>query len=556
MSSSTCSLGKVAICSVDDPFGFDFDSFNSHYRKSFAMARLNASARRFAFGSHRLLAPCLLLGVVQLAAFAQSGSDPGRNVRDYMVAGSRISPSPPDRQIAAALREVSAAKIQANIETLVGFYNRSTVSSVETDLPAGTGVLAASDWIREQFESYSEACGGCLEVKVDAFVEPPATAVPPAKPRIVQPTPIRNIYAILRGSDPAQAKRMYLVTGHYDTRETDVMNTHAPAPGANDDSSGTAVSLEAARILSKHKFPATIVFVCVAGEEQGLNGSHHLAQVAKDEGWQLEGVLNNDIVGGDTTPGETLQNKALVRVFSQGILPTAPAATITQMLTTGMENDTPSRELAREILAVNRTYFPLPEGRAATAKPGQLKPLEAVMELRLDRYLRGGDHSSFSAAGFPAVRFTEWRENFNHQHQHVRTENEIEYGDLLKFDDFAYIAQVARLNMATLAMLASSPGMPQNVRIVTTNLDNNSTLKWDAPAAAGDSVHYQIVWRETTASDWQYAVDAAKYGATNAKNSATLPISKDNVFFGVRACDSAGHCGQAVAPVPERRSPA
>jgi hypothetical protein len=176
-----------------------------------------------------------------------------------------------------------------------------------------------------------------------------------------------------------------------------------------------------------------------------------------------------------------------------------------------------------------------------------------VMELRLDRFLRGGDHSSFSAEGFPAIRFTEWRENFNHQHQHVRVENGVEYGDLLKFDDFGYIAQVARLNIATLATLASSPGIPENVRVVTTNLDNNTTLKWDPPSTASGVVRYQIVWRETTANDWQFAADAQKYGATSGQNIATLPISKDNVFFGVRACDEFGHCGQAVAPLPERR---
>ena len=176
------------------------------------------------------------------------------------------------------------------------------------------------------------------------------------------------------------------------------------------------------------------------------------------------------------------------------------------------------------------------------------------MELRLDRYQRGGDHSSFSAEGFAAIRFTEWRENFNHQHQHVRTENGVEYGDLLKFDDFDYIAQVARLNMATLATLASSPGVPQNVRMATGGLDNNSTLRWDPPSAGGSAVQYQIVWRETAASDWQYSADAARYGAAAGKNSVTLPVSKDNVFFGVRACDSAGHCSQAVSPEPAGRS--
>jgi Peptidase family M28 len=475
------------------------------------------------------------------ALFAQQASNAARH-HDYAIAGAPIPVSPVDKQIAAALGTVSAEKIKANIEALVAFRNRSTISSTESDLPPGTGVLAASEWLKSQFESYSKACGGCLELKEDSFVEQP-----PAKltdhSRIVKPTPIHNVYAVLRGTDPVAAKRMYLVTGHYDTRETNVMDTHDPAPGANDDSSGTAVSLEAARVLSQLKFPATLVFVCVAGEEQGLNGSSHLAKLAKEQGWQLEGVLNNDIVGGDTTPGDSLQDKSRVRVFSEGIRPSAAIEEIQQMLDLGMDNDTPSRQLAREVLAVDRTYFPLSDR----------KPFAAIMELRLDRFLRGGDHSSFSAEDFPAIRFTEWRENFNHQHQHVRIENGIEYGDLLKFDDFSYIAQVARLNIATLATLAASPGMPGNVLVVTSNLDNNTILKWDHPSAASGAIHYQIVWRETSANDWQFATDAQKYGATTENNMATLPVSKDNVFFGVRACDQFGHCSQAVAPVPARQ---
>jgi hypothetical protein len=441
---------------------------------------------------------------------------------DYQVAGQAITVSPADPRIAAALKEVSAARIRANIEKLVSFNNRSTISSTETDLPAGTGVLAAADWLKQQFRSYG------LEVHEDAFVEQPQS-------RIAKPTPIRNVYAILRGSDPVAAKRMYLVTGHYDTRETDTMNTHDPAPGANDDSSGTAVSLEVARVLSQRKFPATLVFVCVAGEEQGLNGSRHLAQFAKAQGWQLEGVLNNDIVGGDTTPGDSLQNKSAVRVFSEGILPSAPLETIQQMLRLGMDNDTPSRQLARAVVAAGRTYFRPPA-----------HPFEAVMELRLDRFLRGGDHSSFSNEGFPAVRLTEWRENYNHQHQKVRTAGGTEYGDLLKFDDFEYIARVARLNLATLATLALSPGVPQDVRVLTTALDNNTTLKWNPPSAASGVVRYQIVWRATTANDWQFFKDVQE------GTSVTIPVSKDNVFFGVKACDGGSHCSQAVAPLPAR----
>jgi hypothetical protein len=498
----------------------------------------------------RRLLPYLYVVLVLLGCAASLGA---ASRHDYEVAGSPVTASPVDPQIAGALRQVSVEKIKTNIETLVGFKNRNTTSSTESNLPAGTGVLAAADWLKLQLASYSQACGGCLDVKEDSFVEQPLAGVAAYRSRIAKPTPIRNVYAVLHGTDPVAAKRMYLVTGHYDTRETDVMNTHDPAPGANDDASGTAVSLEAARVLSRLKFPATLVFVCVAGEEQGLNGSRHLAKLAKEQGWQLEGVLNNDIVGGDTTPGDSLQDKSLVRVFSEGILPSAPHEMVQQWLTLGMDNDTPSRQLAREVLGVDRTYFApaRPEGRVTTTS--HAKAFSAVMELRLDRFLRGGDHSSFSAEGFPAIRFTEWRENFNHQHQHVRVENGVEYGDLLKFDDFGYIAQVARLNIATLATLASSPGSPTNVRVVTTNLDNNTTLKWDPPSAAGDVVHYQIVWRETTANDWQWSTDAQKYGATGEQNMATLPVSKDNVFFGVRACDEFGHCSQAVAPLPERR---
>src|SRR5277367_5676876 len=267
-----------------------------------------------------------------------------------LPAGQPIPPAPADPAIAAALQQVSPDNIQAIITKLVSFNNRSTLSSMETDLAPGTGVSAAADWIESEFKRYSEACGGCLEVKRDDFIEPPGTG--PAA-RITKPTKLTNVYAILHGTDPAQAARMVLVTGHYDSRNSTNGNTHDAAPGANDDASGTAVSLECARVLSKLKFPSTIVFVAVAGEEQGLNGSRHLAKLAKAEGWQLEGVLNNDIVGGDTTPGETLQSKTRVRVFSQGILPSSPAAEIAQQLSLGLDNDSASRELAREVLDVD-----------------------------------------------------------------------------------------------------------------------------------------------------------------------------------------------------------
>lgn len=490
----------------------------------------------------RFVVPALVAAAVGVSSLpAQTARHDSAEKLDYVVAGTPLAAAAADPQVAAVLKEVSPERIRADISRLVDFGNRSTVSSTETDLKPGTGVLAAADWLKTQFDGYSKDCGGCLDVEVDSFVEQPQAGFNNSKPRIAKPTPIRNVYAILKGSDPVASKRMYLVTGHYDTRETDVMNTHDPAPGANDDSSGVAVSMEAARLLSKHRFPATLVFVAVAGEEQGLNGSAHLAKLAKEKGWQLEGVLNNDIVGGDTTPGDTLQSKRRVRVFSQGLLPSAPVEQIRAALSIGAENETPSRQLAREVLDVDRSYF----------STGEAVPLQAVMELRLDRFLRGGDHRSFSDEGFAAVRFTEWRENFDHQHQHVRTENGKEYGDLLKFDDFSYIAQVARLNIGTLATLAMSPGVPQNVKVLTSNLDNDTILRWDAPLSASGPVRYDIVWRETAATDWQYMANATKYPGGEA-NSVRLPVSKDNMFFGVRACSAAGACSQAVAPIPSR----
>jgi Peptidase family M28 len=462
----------------------------------------------------------------------------GQSAPAQSTAAARpITVAPPDPAIARALADVSSAHIRQTVSTLVDFRTRNTLSSMDTDLPPNTGITAAAQWIEQQFTAISEACHGCLEVKTDTFTEP---GDPAPRSRVKVPTTITNVYAILRGNDPAQAGRMYLVTGHYDSRRTDVMDSHGFAPGANDDASGTAVSIESARVLSRHRWAATIVFVAVAGEEQGLDGSKHLAKLAKDENRQIAGVLNNDIVGGDTTPGDPLEDKSRVRVFSQGIPATATPEEVKRILSLGLESDGPSRELARVITGVGRTYF----------HAGSFRPM---LEFRLDRFLRGGDHLSFNQQGFAAIRFTEWRENFDHQHQDVRMEDGKQYGDLLKFVDFNYVANVARLNAATLATLASAPAAPEEVRVVTTNLDNNSTLRWKPGPGMPDGAHFDIVWRDTSAPDWQYhqPVPAAADSATPPM-SITLPISKDNVIFGVRACNRAGQCSPAVAPLPER----
>jgi hypothetical protein len=495
------------------------------------------------------------LMLLSTAAFS-TVSDAG--TRDLDAIGAPIRPAPADPAIAHILQQISPQQIQHIIETLVGFRTRNTLSSMETDLPAGQGVSAAADWIESEFKRYSDACGGCLEVKRDTFTESPQSRIP-------KPTTITNVYAILRGSDPAQAKRMFLVTGHYDSRNSDTLDDHGLAPGANDDASGVAVSLECARVLSKVRPPSTIVFAAVAGEEQGLNGSRHLAKLAKSEGWQLEGVLNNDIVGGNTTPGDTLQNKLAVRVFSEGIPATATPDQAKMIDSLGYTSDSPSRELARTILEISQTYN-IGNMHKGESTPG-VGSFHPVLEFRRDRFLRGGDHTSFNQEGFAAVRFTEWREDFNHQHQNVRTENGVEYGDLLKFVDFQYVAHVAALNAATLATLAFAPPAPVNVRIVTKELDNNTTLEWNNAPNEPENTQYEIVWRELAAPVWQHSILADKTGTFSARGNGglsggqligtanyavRLPVSKDNVIFGIRAVDGKGRRSLAVVPFPER----
>jgi Zn-dependent M28 family amino/carboxypeptidase len=424
-----------------------------------------------------------------------------------------------DPKIVAALKEVSAERIRSNIERLVSFGTRSTLSAQDpASISSGRGIGAAREWIRSEFETYSKDCNGCLEVKTDSFTEGPADRIP-------QPTQITNVYAVLKGSDPESAKHIVLVTGHYDSRNSDTLDVKGNAPGANDDGSGTAVSLECARVLSKLKFPATIIFLTVAGEEQGLNGSRHFAAMAKQQGWNVEAVLNNDIVGGNKDPE---QDASVVRVFSEGIPVAADEKQLRQIRNLGGESDSSSRELARYIAEVGRTY------------DAGVKPL---LIFRLDRYLRGGDHYSFNQQGFAAVRFTEYREDFNHQHQNIRTENGIEYGDLPKFVNFEYTAAVARLNAATLAALASAPALPANVRLDTSKLDNDSTIAWEPTPRA---TSYEIVWRATSAPDWEHAQSVGN------DTRATLKLSKDNVIFAVRAVDNEGHRSLPVVPVPER----
>jgi len=494
----------------------------------------------------------LVVAVMLLPFLAMSCETAQAQLPGAAATGSPIPAAPADPAIAAALTQVSAERIRANIAKLVSFNNRSTLSSMETDLPAGTGVSAAADWIESAFKRMSAACGGCLEVKRDDFIEPPQTG--PAS-RILKPTKLTNVYAVLRGTDPAQADRRVLVTGHYDSRNSDNFNTRDAAPGANDDASGTAVSMECAAVLSKLKFPSTIVFVAVAGEEQGLNGSRHLAKLARAEGWKLEAVLNNDIVGGDTTPtmGE---DKTAVRVFSEGVPGPATIEQVHQIQSAGAESDSAAREVARAIVDVGRTYFQ-PTDRRAALVPGKphsnaiqrIPAFHPVMIFRRDRFGRGGDHTSFSLEGFAAVRITEWHENFNHQHQNIRMENGVQFGDLLQYVDFDYVANVARLNAAALADFAAAPGQPQKVVVLDPPYDTGTTLRWEKPAGMPANASFEVVYRNTSEPDWTTFVSAG------TATTIQLPISKDNVIFGIRSVDSAGHRSAAVYPAVPPRVP-
>lgn len=467
---------------------------------------------------------------------------------DFLRNATPVTPAPADPAIADTLTAIQPARIEETIKTLVGFGTRNSMTSMETTLPKGQGIEAAAEWIAGQFEEISKQCGGCLEVNRDVFIADPASGGQWAR-RVLRPTRMTNIYAILRGTDPVQSKRMVLVTGHYDSINSNVFSNwgdaSGAAPGANDDASGVAVSLECARALSKLRFPVTIVFAAVAGEEEGLIGSAHLAHLAREQNWQLDAVLNNDIVGGNTTPGDQFQLKDRVRVFSEGVPSAATPDEARRIRALGEENDSPSRELARAIADVARSYFHV------SAPDGRLDGFFPVLVSRPDRYGRGGDHSSFNHEGFAAVRFTEWREDYNHQHQNVvrppAGSSDPVMGDLLEFVDFAYVARVARLNAATLATLASAPGEPLKVTMETGKQENTTTLHWDPPAGAGTGMSYELLWRETDAPDWQY-VKAVQQPATVGPATVMLPVSKDNVVFGVRAVDAAGHRSVAVAP--------
>lgn len=450
----------------------------------------------------RVLASLLLLSVTSPAAF---GADPTGQT---------------DPEIAAMVAAVDPARIEADIRTLAGFHTRHTLSDTTSDT---TGIGAARRWIKAEFERISAATGGRLQVEFDAFQQPPTP------PRMPEGGEIVNVVATLPGTQSGATERIYVVSGHYDSRSLGIMDADTHAPGANDDASGTAAVLELARVMSAYEFDAIIVFMAVAAEEQGLQGARHWANTAVDTGKNVAAMFTNDIVG-NTTDEKGRIDRSHVRLFAEGVPPAVPMTAATRnQIRTGGENDFPTRQLARLVKTVGEAY---------------VTGFEVRVIYRRDRFLRGGDHSPFLDVGVPAVRFTEPREAFARQHQNVRLENGVQYGDLPDFVDFAYTAQVARINAATLATLARAPAAPADVQVEVTRLENDTVLRWTR-GTEPDLAGYRVVWRETTAPFWQHSAWAG-----DVTRHVVEDISKDNFIFGVQAVDTAGHASPAVYPTP------
>jgi len=427
-----------------------------------------------------------------------------------------------NRAISNIVREIDARNIEATIRKLVSFGTRNTLSE-QNDPKRGIG--AARDWLYSEFLKAAAASQGRMTVEKQSFEQQKAARVP-------QPTMLTNIVATLKGSQPEATDRIYVVSGHYDSMCNSPTDAKCDAPGANDDASGTAAVLEMARVMAKYEFDATIVFMAVAGEEQGLLGSTHFAEEAKKKDWNVDAMLDNDIVG-NTLGGNGVRDRNTLRVFSEGVPSNETAAEATTRRSVGGENDSASRQLARFIKETADTFMP---------------QFKVMMVYRRDRYGRGGDHIPFLERGYPAVRFTEVNEEFRHQHQNVRVENGVQFGDLPEFVDFAYVANVARVNAASLAALAWAPSRPKGVAILTARLSNDTDLRWDAnkePDLAG----YEIVWRDTTSPVWTNSKAVGNVTSFTMKG-----MSKDNYFFGVRAIDKDGNRSQVTYPRPQGRN--
>ena len=437
-----------------------------------------------------------------------------------------VDMEPRSQQIEAIVAAISPQRIEARIRKLASFHTRHTLSETVSKT---RGIGAARRWIKAEFEACSKAAGSRLQAAFDAFTQAPARRVP-------HPVEIVNVVATLPGTQPGAQERHYVVSGHYDSRASDVMDAEARAPGANDDASGVAAVIEIACVMAAHRFDATLVFMAVAGEEQGLLGAAHWAEQAKAQRLDIAGMITNDIIG-SSTADDGARNDRAVRLFANGLPAllaaerSADAATaraarerIEAIAHSGGESDTPAHQLGRYLKETGERYLP---GFTVDLIP------------RPDRFLRGGDHLPFLERGYAAVRFTEPAEDYRHQHQNVRTEIGVQYGDLPEFVDFSYVAQVARVNAAGLASLALAPAAPREAGIEVIGLENDTTLRWTANAEP-DLAGYRIVWRAPGEPVWRHSRDVG-----NVTRYTLKGISKDNTVFGVAAVDGDGNASPA-----------
>ena len=420
-----------------------------------------------------------------------------------------------DPQIEALVSQISSDSLKKFDEKLVSFGTRSTLS---TSTDAKRGIGASRLWVLSKFQEFAKNSEGRMTAVLDTFT------LQPDGRRIDKAIAMANVMATLKGTDPND-DRVFMVSGHIDSRVTDVMNRESAAPGANDDGSGTVAVIELARVMAKSKFPATIIFVVVSGEEQGLLGANYLAEKALKQNWNIEALLNNDIMGSNNSNETNIIDNTRLRIFSEGIPAFEMDKKVGAIRQYGAENDGKARQLARYVKETGERY---------------VDNLEIVMIYRNDRFLRGGDHTPFVNRGFAAVRLSEMNENFLHQHQDLRIENGVEYGDLIKFMDFEYLRKNTCVNLASLANLAKSPSMPQDVILDVRGLGNSTNLNWKAPKS-GKVKGYYVLMRETAMPYWQ-----KKFFTTNLKIS--LPYSKDNYYFAVQSVSEEGNEGLPVLP--------
>jgi hypothetical protein len=480
---------------------------------------MNRAGTESLLSRNTLLVACLLLGLCSYVLPLEA--------QEPRVARPKPAPQSSRRaqrnqDIVRIVQQIDANNIERSIRKLVSFGTRNTLS---TQADPNRGIGAARDWLYSEFLKAAENSGGRMTVEKQTYEQKKAARVP-------EPTMITNVVATLRGTQPQSENRIYVVSGHYDSMCSSPTDATCDAPGANDDASGTAAVLEMARVMARYRFDATIVFMAVAGEEQGLLGSTYFAELAKQNGSNVDAMFTNDIVG-NTLGGNGVRDRQTLRVFSEGVPSNETPEAANVRRSVGGENDSASRQLARFVKEIGEQY---------------VAHMKVMMVYRRDRYGRGGDHIPFLERGFAAVRFTEPNEDFRHQHQNVRTENGIKFGDLPEFVDYQYVANVARVNAANLAMLALAPARPGNVSILTARLSNDTDLKWDAnqePDLAG----YEVLWRDTTAAVW---TNSRWVG--NVTSFTVKGLSKDNAFFGVRSVDKEGNRSPVSFPRPMGRS--